>query len=119
MVEEEPDRLGRWFAKDAPGGDEEFAARLLFHTRTLEVAWTNSIPWLAHRVRAVQDCSGLQVDIVRGRASDVLLDEIRSGAFNPDALALRFARILGGEWTVTVEPIPGSDDAWSLTMSKR
>jgi hypothetical protein len=119
MVEEPPDLLGRWFAKYAPNGDEEFSARLLFHTQILEIAWTNNVPWLAHRVRAVQDCSGVEVVTVRGRASDVLLEQIRSGAFDADALAQRFARILGGAWTVAIEPVLGSDDAWSLTINRR
>ncbi|MBW3600357.1 MAG: hypothetical protein KY475_24215 [Planctomycetes bacterium] len=119
MIEEAPDQLGQWFARYSAEGDEVFSARLLHGSQTLEIAWTDNMLWLAHRIRSVQDCAGVEINKITGRASDLLLSQIRNGTFDPQSLSRRLARVLGGKWDVAAEHIPVSDDAWRLIMARR
>jgi hypothetical protein len=91
-------------------GVEEWTGGILY-PNYLGISFTERLADVPQFVRGVQQLSGQLVTSVRGAASvagagdpPLLGDWIRTGYFQPDRIARRFERELGGTWEVLVLP---------------
>ena len=69
-MEEESDRLGRWFAIHDRDGAEVFSARLLHSTGELQIAWTARLRTIPIHIAAVRDLVSQRIDTFTGTASN-------------------------------------------------
>ncbi len=104
------DVTGRDFIHANESGVERFAARLMDHSRTLSVLWTESVPWTSRWLGDVQHLAGGPgaFDRVTGMASAELEEYLRAGGtLDPVRAAGLLGRSLGGRWSVQVRARPG------------
>ena len=112
VVEEEPTRMGRWFARfDQETGNETFSARLIPKTRKLEISWTDPIPQLSENLAEVQAefqrTTGQNITEIIGNASDRFLEKIRNKKFDHRIYERALSKSLGGQWSVETPRRPG------------
>ena len=112
VVEEEPSRLGRVFARyDKKTGKETFAVRMEGKDGTeAAMSWieTGAVLQVADNLAEVQAAIGKNITHVKGKASDCIEEAIRDDRFSSELYAKTLSRRLGGIWKV--EPIqnPGT-----------
>jgi hypothetical protein len=72
IIEEEPDRLGRWFACYDAYGEEQFSARLHTESHELGIAWVNDLRQRSTAVATIQSIINHDVLRIVGIASNGL-----------------------------------------------
>jgi len=117
VVEEEADRLGRWFARYDESG-ETFAARLLNGSDELGIGMTENFRQLADNIAEIQGHIGRNIKVISGGASDGLDATIKAGRFNGDLYAKHLSRKLGGKWNVEVVKRPAANDVWDVIATR-
>jgi hypothetical protein len=117
VVEEEGDRLGRWFARYGDEG-ETFACRLLNGTDELQISMTENFRQLADNIAEIQGHIGRNIQRISGGASVGLEQVIKSGRFNSDLYAMHLSGRLGGRWRVEVIKRPAANDVWDVIATR-
>ena len=120
LVDETKPFRGRSFT----AGIDEWTGGVLYPDY-LGVSFTERLADVPMFVAGVERIAGGRVGSVRGVASvagagdaSLLGDWIRSGRFQPERLAARFAEVLGGEWVVTVFPRSAGGDDYNIHFDR-
>lgn len=115
VVEASPDNLGRWFIRTNDEGTETFAARLLYRSDELGVAWAETIPQIAMSIAEIQAAIDRKILRISGTASNGIEDAIVKRRFNSNLYSRRLSRHLGGEWRVEVVRRSGvCNEVWDI-----
>jgi hypothetical protein len=104
VVEEEPSRLGRNFARyDKKTGEETFAARLEKNGH-LQMAWIGdgqrSVLQIADNLAEIQRATGQHIPEIYGLASDGFELALRKERFSHELYEQVLSRRLGGKWKI-------------------
>jgi hypothetical protein len=118
VVEEEPTRQGRWFARYDDKGRETFSARVDPKTNKAEISWTEEVLQLADNLAEIQTATGQNIPEINGMASDGIQEAIEAKRFNSDLYEKHLSRRLGGQWKIEVIRRPGPRDVWDINAKR-
>ena len=85
-------------------GRERFSARLMLGSKTIEICWTENLPWTLKWLREIFVSCGKHGTIthIRGMASDELERLIQSGEFSSQQTCEWLNKYLHGNWAIEI-----------------